>query len=199
MKRTLRRFSANTEILNPGGRRSESSLRCVCPAAGAGPRQAIAINTMLSAARISPLESGSSPTDGGDSKQQFAVRVQANLGRREWHVEIGDGFTFARQGNVAPQDRAVRSPELERQRGESEQTPLRFLALRDTHDHSPRSGVVLPADVELGVPGLVQPLVEEPAKVRAGRLLHDVLEVSARGCRVAIGRVVGTQPAEERR
>src|SRR6185436_3233550 len=95
--------------------------------------------------------------------------------------------------------RAVRSEELERHVRESEQTPLRFLALGDTQKHFPRSRVVVPGHAELWVPRLVQPLVEEPTKTRSGFLLYYALEVFTRCGRVAVGSVVAAAPPEERR
>src|SRR6266849_6317239 len=139
------------------------------------------------------------PTDG-DSQQQLAVRAPADLGRREREVDARDGLAVvASDGDVAPHRRAVRAAELERQLRESEETPLRFLALGDTQKHFPRSRVVLPGHVELWVPRLVQPLVEEPTKIRSGFLLYYALEVCTRCGRVAAGPVVGAEPAKEGR
>src|SRR6267378_2690 len=120
------------------------------------------------------------PTDG-DSQQQLAVRVHADLGRRERNIDTGRRLAVAStHGDVASHGRAVRSAELERDRGESEQTPLQFLALGNTQKHFPRSSVVLPRHVELWIPRLVQPLVEEPPQIRSGFLLYYALEVGTR-------------------
>src|SRR2546429_1795674 len=190
MKRTLRRFSANNEILNPGGRRSVSSLR-ICPWPAAGVLlQATAMTATNNALRRISL----SPNDGGDSQQQFAIGVHADLGRckRQIHTDRRLAASTA-HGDVASRGRTVRAPELERQRGESEQTPLRFLALGDTQKHLRRSSVVLPTHVELWVSRLVQPLVKEPTKIRSGFLLYYALEVLTRCGRVAVGVIVASE------
>src|SRR6266566_2106643 len=194
MNRTPWRFSANIAILNPGGARSASSLRaCPWPRAGV-PLQAMAINATNNTgwrigylrpmvARSSSLPSGSTRTSVGANGRSTRV-------------------VFSRlspDGDVAPHRRAVRSAELERQLRESEQTPLRFLALDDTQKHFPRSRVVLPGHIELWVPRLVQPLVEEPTKLRSGFLLYYALEVFTRCGRVAVGPVVAAEPAKEGR
>src|SRR5437016_4445453 len=138
------------------------------------------------------------PADGGDFDQQLSVRVHADLGRckRQMHTDRRLAASTA-HGDVASHGRTVRAPELERQRGESEQTPLGFLALGDTQKHLRRSSVVLPTHVELWVSRLVQPLVKEPTKIRSGFLLYYALEVFTRCGRVAVSTVVSSKPAKE--
>ena len=68
--------------------------------------------------------------------------------------------------------------DLERRRqAEERRLVVDGLGLLDSHAHGLVGVFIMPANLELGVAGLVDPLVEKPLQVLAGRLFHRLAEI----------------------